>query len=145
MKFDEALNYGKKIEEIVLNHIKKKYPKSYLSQGKCSEFDIYVPERNISIEVKCDKKSNYTGNIVIECEMYNKPSGINATTSDYWIIYDGKFHWFKTQAIKKCILDTKPNLVKIIGNGDKQPKYVYLIKKDILYKYKCLINDLQKN
>ena len=145
MKFDEALSYGKQIENMVLNYIKKKYPKSYLSQGKCSEYDIHVPEKNIYIEVKCDQKSNYTGNIVIECEMFNKASGINATKSDYWVIYDGKFHWFKTQDIKNCILDLRPNLVKITGNGDTQPKYVYLIKKHILYNYQCLENDIQTN
>lgn len=142
MNFYEALTYGKEIENKVLEFIQKKYPKSYLSKGKCSEFDICVPEKNIFIEVKCDKKSNYTGNIVIECEMYNKPSGINITKSDYWIIYDGIFHWFKIDQIKKCINDIKPKLVEIIGNGDKKSKFVYLIKKDILFKYQCFENEI---
>jgi hypothetical protein len=142
MKFDEALNYGIEVEFRILNFIKKKYPKAFKKIGKCSEWDIYVPEKNIYIEVKSDVKSNFTGNILIECEMYNKPSGINITKSDYWIIYDGKFHWFLTQQIKKCINDFKPKLIKIIGNGDTVPKLVYLIKKDILFKYRCQENDI---
>ena len=141
MKFDEALNYGKIIENKLLDYIKVKYPRAYLSVGKCSEYDIYVPEKNIFIEVKCDQKSNYTGNIVIECFMYNKPSGINITNSDYWVFFDGKFHWIKTEDIRNCISDNKPNLIKITGNGDTVSKYVYLIKKNILFSYQCFEND----
>ena len=89
MQFKDSLLVGEQKEYLILDFIKKKYPSAYKVEGYCKECDIYVPECNMKIEVKFDKKSNHTGNIVVEIEMFNKPSALFTTKSDYWIFYDG--------------------------------------------------------
>ena len=77
--FEKSLYIGKSVEDVVCSKIKKKYPKAYVIQEYCKGYDIYVPETNIKIEVKQDKKSNYSGNFVVETEFNGKPSGISTT------------------------------------------------------------------
>ena len=88
--FKEDLLVGQEVEALVLEKIKKKYPKAYSIEGYCKEYDIWIPELNYGIEVKQDAKSNYTGNIVIEIEMFNKPSALITTKAKYWVFYDQK-------------------------------------------------------
>ena len=79
--FTEDLKVGKLYENIVLNKIKEKYPKAYIIDGYCKDWDIYIPELNFGVEVKSDKKSLHTGNIVIEIEMNGKPSALATSKS----------------------------------------------------------------
>ena len=105
--------------------------------GYCKDWDIFIPELNFGIEVKSDKKSLETNNIVIEIEMNGKPSALATSKSKWWVIYDGdKYNWFIIDNIKKCILDNKLKYVQFIGKGDSKSKKAYLIKKELLYKYK---------
>jgi len=61
-KFDLDLEYGKVREKLVADMLQDK-----------------------KIEVKSERDVwQRTGNIAIEYESYGKPSGINATESDYW-------------------------------------------------------------
>ena len=135
--FKRDLQRGKHHENIVLDIIK--YSKAYIKDGYCKEYDIYVPEMNFGVEVKSDEKSKYTNNIVIEIEFNSKPSALSTTKAKYWVIYDGyNYNWFLTERIKDCIKDNKLNYVQFIGKGDTKSKKAYLIKKDVLYKYKEL-------
>ena len=137
--FKRDLQRGKHHENIVLDIIKSKYSKAYIKDGYCKEYDIYVPEMNFGVEVKSDEKSKYTNNIVIEIEFNSKPSALSTTKAKYWVIYDGyNYNWFLTQRIKDCIKDNKLNYVQFIGKGDTKSKKAYLIKKEVLYKYKEL-------
>lgn len=137
--FKRDLQRGKHHENIVLDIIKSKYSKAYIKDGYCKEYDIYVPEMNFGVEVKSDEKSKYTNNIVIEIEFNSKPSALSTTKAKYWVIYDGyNYNWFLTERIKDCIKDNKLNYVQFIGKGDTKSKKAYLIKKEILYKYKEL-------
>jgi len=137
--FKRDLQRGKHHENIVLDIIKYKYSKAYIKDGYCKEYDIYVPEMNFGVEVKSDEKSKYTNNIVIEIEFNSKPSALSTTKAKYWVIYDGyNYNWFLTERIKDCIKDNKLNYVQFIGKGDTKSKKAYLIKKDVLYKYKEL-------
>ena len=137
--FKKDLKRGKVHEEFVLNVIKSKYEKAFIKDGYCKEYDIYVPEMNFGVEVKSDEKSKYTNNIVIEIEFNEKPSALSTTKAKYWVIYDGyNYNWFLTDKIKDCIKDNKLKYVEFIGNGDTKSKKAYLIKKNILYKYKEL-------
>lgn len=137
--FKRDLQRGKHHENIVLDIIKSKYSKAYIKDGYCKEYDIYVPEMNFGVEVKSDEKSKYTNNIVIEFEFNSKPSALSTTKAKYWVIYDGyNYNWFLTERIKDCIKDNKLNYVQFIGKGDTKSKKAYLIKKEVLYKYKEL-------
>ena len=92
---------------------------------------------NFGVEVKSDEKSKYTNNIVIEIEFNSKPSALSTTKAKYWVIYDGYvYNWFLTQRLKDCIKDNNLKYVEFIGKGDTKSKKAYLIKKEVLYKYK---------
>ncbi len=137
--FNRDLLRGKYHENYILNIIKSKYNKAYIIDGYFKDYDIYVPEVNFGIEVKSDEKSKYTNNIVIEIEFNYKPSALSTTKAKYWVIYDGyDYNWFLTNKIKECIIQNKLSPVEFIGKGDTKSKKAYLIKKEILYKYKEL-------
>ena len=63
--FYTDLKDGKQTENDVLTIIKKKYTKSYIIEGYFKDYDIYIPETNIGVEVKKDEKSKETGNYLI--------------------------------------------------------------------------------
>ncbi len=137
--FKKDLKIGKIYENKVLQLIKKKYPKSYIVEGYYKDWDIFIPELEIGVEVKSDKKSLYTGNIVIEIEFNNKPSALSTSKASWWVIYDGEFYnWFTIKNIKKCIKENNLNYYSFIGKGDIKEKKAYLIKKELLYKYKTI-------
>ena len=139
--FNKDLKRGKQIEHKVLNQIKTKYKNAYIERGYFKEWDIFIPELNFGVEVKLDKKSKYTGNIVIEINFNNKPSGLSTTKAKYWVIYDGyKYNWFLVNDINKCINDNNLKYYSFIGEGDSKMKDAYLIKKEILYRY-TTVND----
>ena len=71
--FKNSLAIGRTSEDEVCAKIRKKYPKAYVMQGYFKGYDIYVPETGKKVEVKQDKKSNFTGNIVVEIEFNGKP------------------------------------------------------------------------
>ena len=58
-------------------------------KGKFKEYDFVFTrnERRVCVEVKSDNLTQRTGNLCIEFECNNKPSGITATTADYWVYY----------------------------------------------------------
>jgi len=137
--FKRDLKRGKYHENVVLNYIKAKYKNAHIKDGYCKEYDIFIPEVNFGVEVKSDEKSKYTNNIVIEIEFNNKPSALMTTKAKFWVIYDGySYNWFLTDKIKDCIKDNNLRYAEFIGKGDTKSKKAYLIKKELLYKYKEL-------
>lgn len=132
--FQEDLTRGKQIEQQLLDKLKVKYPSATIID-KFKGYDIWIPEIHKSIEVKYDEKSNYTGNIVVEIEMYGKPSALLTTTADYWVFYDGKFWCITPKEIIQCIFLNKLQHTEFVGNGDTQSKKAFLIKKEFLAKY----------
>jgi hypothetical protein len=52
------------------------------------KYDILFKSLNLSFEVKNDNLMNKTGNIAIEYNYNDKPSGILTTLADYYIIND---------------------------------------------------------
>jgi hypothetical protein len=103
--FKRDLQAGKEIENAVLQVIRRKYPQAKIIDGYCKEWDIFIPELQIGVEVKSDQKSQHTGNIVIEVEFNGSPSALSTTKAKYWVIYDGiDYNWFTVDAIKNCII-----------------------------------------
>ena len=129
--FKDSLAIGNTVEDQVCAKIRKKYPKAYVKQGYCKGYDIYVPETNKKIEVKQDKKSNFTGNIVIEIEFNGRPSALSTTEAHYWVFDDGeKYMWITPDILRQIIEPMRP--VSFVGNGDNKSKLAYLVKKDII-------------
>ena len=52
MNFEESLISGHESEKIVLNTIKKKYPKAYIVEGYNKEYDIMIPEIDETVETR---------------------------------------------------------------------------------------------
>ena len=114
-KFDIDLEYGKVREKMVADMLQDK-----------------------KIEVKSERDVwQKTGNIAIEYECYGKPSGINATESDYWFhnlcIGDETFATivFDTESLKRIIanLDSK----RSVSGGDNTAARMYLLNLQKLF------------
>tara|TARA_Y100000768_G_scaffold386309_2_gene374415 strand:+ start:5580 stop:6023 length:444 start_codon:yes stop_codon:yes gene_type:complete len=139
--FDESLLAGRKVEHLVLDRIKNKYPSAVLIENKFAEYDIFVPENDTKIEVKLDKKSQFTGNLVVELFMFGKPSGILKTTADYWYWETGKNLLIaKPKKIIECLLMNNIRTNVFIGKGDTHPKTACLVKIELLKRYCESIN-----
>ena len=147
MKFNESLVSGKQSENIVLKMVKSKYPKAYIKEGYHKEYDIMIPEINKTIEVKKDFKSKYTGNVVIEMEMNNRPSGLQTTTADWWVFHldEQEIVWITLKRLKDMIEFGGYKLVEFIGEGDEISKQAYLIPKKDLYIQSNKIKELNKD
>ena len=131
--FKDSLSIGRSSEDAVCAKIRKKYPKAYVMKGYCKGYDIYVPETNKKIEVKQDKKSNFTGNIVVEIEFNGKPSALSTTTADYWVFDDGEIYiWITPEILRQVVLPLYA--VTFTGNGDNKSKRAYLVDKELIIK-----------
>jgi len=135
MSFNKDLQRGLEIEDRVVSILRKKYPSASLINAY-KGYDIWIPEIDKSVEVKYDPMSCETRNIVVEIEMYGKPSGLMASTADYWVFYDGEmFVIMPIKNIFKCIFDCKLQYVEFVGNGDTRSKKAFLVDKNTLFKY----------
>ena len=128
--FSKALFIGKKVEQLFYNRLLKKEKLPYLIEGSFKPFDIYTAGDHTRWEVKCDMKSNYTGNYLIEVQHYGKPSALMTTKAEYWVYYDSKM-WVVAEPIKikELILKEGYKQIKSVGNGDEHHKLCYLIPK----------------
>ena len=109
-----------------------------LQYGKIRESQIADMLQNSKIEVKSERGMwQKTGNIAIEYESYGKPSGIDATESDYWFhnLCIGKDTYatlvFKTEVLRKIIdsLDYK----RSVNGGDHNASRMYLLNIQKLF------------
>lgn len=134
--FKERLARGEKIEYAILGIIKKKYPKAYKVTGYYPDYDLYIPEKKMGVEVKYDSKSLDTGNYIIDIERNDKPSGLAVTKANLWVIWDNKdLLYISPAGIKECIKDNNIKPKKIYNSSSEDIKKVYLIPRDKLKKY----------
>ena len=66
MSFQSDLKFGEEGELLVLKKLRYKYPKAYKVKGYFKDWDIFIPEKEIGVEVKMDRMSKATGNVAIE-------------------------------------------------------------------------------
>ena len=147
MKFNDSLLSGKQSENIILKMVQNKFPKAYIKEANHKEYDIIIPEIDKTIEVKKDFKSQYTGNVVIEMEMNNRPSGLQTTTADWWVFHldETEIVWFTLERLKEMVEFEDYKLVEFIGEGDDISKLAYLAPKKDLYMYSNKIKELVKD
>ena len=109
-----------------------------LQYGKVREKDVADMLQDKKIEVKSERDMwQKTGNIAIEYQSYGKPSGIDATTSDYWFhnLCIGKETFatlvFNTDNLRRIIknLDKK----KSVSGGDNNASRMYLLNLQKLF------------
>ena len=137
MSFHSDLAFGEENELFVLKKVKIKYPKAYKVEGYCKEWDIFVPEKEVGIEVESDRASHKTGNVVIEDSYGGKPSGIETTKAAWWVyITKCNLYWINPEHIKDCIKDNSIESIEFPPTqGDYKVKSLYLIKEKIFKNY----------
>ena len=141
--FKESLKKGKKSEEAILSIIKPKYPTAYIIDGYYKYYDIFIPEKNLGIEVKKDVKSQETGNLVIEVEFNGYPSALSTTRADYWVFDDGESYIWIEPSKLRSIVHNFGQIRTFIGKGDTKSKKAHLIPKYIIKDHACLITKFQ--
>jgi len=127
-EFDTSLSIGKLREAEIIAFFQSQGHKPIPIPGKFSGFDFFLANTKQGYEVKQDWKAHYSGNLVVEVEMYGKRSGLMATTADWWI-FDTKteFIFITPKQLKDLIVEQNPPLRQFTGKGDTQPKKAYLI------------------
>jgi hypothetical protein len=134
--FSDSLQAGQELEDLVLDLLRKDYPSSVRIPGKFKPYDIFVPEKNVKIEVKQDKKSLHTGNLVIETSMYGRSSGIMTTEADYVYFDTGEELMIITpKKIFECILNFNIPQRSFVGDGDTEEKTAHLVPVDMIKPY----------
>ena len=114
-KFDIDLEYGQVREQLVADMLQDK-----------------------KIEVKSERDMwQRTGNIAIEYQSYGKPSGIDATESDYWFhnlcVGEDTFCTlvFNTESLKKIIKNL--DYIRSVSGGDNNASRMYLLNLQKLF------------
>ena len=109
-----------------------------LEYGTIREEKIADMLTNKKIEVKSERGMwMKTGNIAVEYESWNKPSGIRATESDYWFhnlcVGDNEFCTlvFKTDVLKTIV--DKLDYFKTVSGGDNNASRMYLVSLQKLF------------
>mgnify|MGYP001596660311 FL=1 len=136
--FHRDLKGGKVIEAKHLAIIQKTYPDAHIIDGYCKEWDIYIPSAKFGIEVKSDKMSQKTGNIVVEVKFNGKASALSTTKSRYWIFDTGvKSIMVKVTQLRKLIERSHDRKRTFTALGDTHPKDAYLIKQQYIEELDC--------
>ena len=129
-----------KSEEIGLTPTKKDRKKFDidLAYGKVFEEKIIEMLQDKKIEVKTERGMwSKTGNIAIEFESYGKPSGINATESDYWfhnLAIDKEVYCtlvFSTPMLKQIVQKLDDH--KVVKGGDNWASKMFLVNLSKLF------------
>ena len=109
-----------------------------LQFGSIREDKIADMLTNKKIEVKSERGMwMKTGNICIEYESWNKPSGIKATESDYWFhnlcIGDNEYCTlvFKTDVLRTIVNNL--DYFKTVSGGDNKASKMYLVNLQKLF------------
>lgn len=139
MGFAGDLAIGKQVEDAVIAALQKKNPlwqHGYKTAGVDKKADFRL---NVGIEIKYDKLAARTGNVAIEVSCAGKPSGITATTADFWVtVLDGKesvagIWWAEVAELRHLLLGRLA-----ISGGDRNAVQMVLIPVDAFLQ-KCTL------
>lgn len=109
-----------------------------LAYGQVREQEVATMLQDKKIEVKSERGVWWkSGNIAIEYESYGKPSGIEATESDYWFhnlcLGDTTFATlvFRTDVLKNII--GQLDHIRSVNGGDGYKSKMYLLNLEKLF------------
>ena len=83
--FSDDLALGKKYEKIAIGLLGAGDFEQCPEDKAFSDWDF--KHNGVCYEVKSDRRSHYTGNLVVEYEQTGKPSGISITKADVWMYF----------------------------------------------------------
>jgi hypothetical protein len=130
---------GTQAENAVLDQLHRwGYPQAYRIEGD-SNWDIYVPERDLKIEVKYQRKEAQTGKLAIETHFKGQLSGINSSQADQWaLVTSNRCIFISTAALREFIgpqLQTDDGPLGVWGSvGDNGNSRIVTIKTSELLK-----------
>jgi hypothetical protein len=119
---------GDAAENKVLEHLHKSgYLDAYRVEGKESRWDIVIPSKNQTIEVKNDLMAQTTGNLAIEIQnSKGLPSGIYISEATFWVIFVGEYGYIsRTQKLKNWV---EQNHFRVVVGGDRKQTTMMLVK-----------------
>lgn len=111
----------------------------YMVQGCFKPYDVIV--EGVKYEVKCDRMTRKTGNVVIEFECNNVGSGITTTEADYWVYFvlespEEYLYYYEipVSVIRRMIIDGKFH--RCVSGGDGHRSHMYLFNESLFSDYK---------
>lgn len=117
------------------NNIRKKFDLD-LQYGKMREKKLHDMFFKKKFEIKSERDWwQKTGNIAIEVQCYDKPSGISVTKADYWmhVLTDGDDEYctlvFKVSTVKKLVKKYKNK--NVFGGDHRKSKFVLVPLKEL--------------
>jgi hypothetical protein len=140
LDFNKDFELGIDGEEFIKNFLISKGFK-FISENNDNKYDLLMSynKSEIKYEIKTDvfiTKEKDSGNLVVEFECRNKPSGISVTEADYYVYYipNLKEVWnIKMSDLKNLI---EENDFKVAVGGDKGSNTkMYLIRRSSYRKY----------
>jgi hypothetical protein len=138
MTFVNDLKFGKVYE----NDAKDRLVNAKIIEGKFKPYDM-IDEDGLKYEVKSDRWTFKTGNLCIEFECNNKPSGITSSEADFYFYYVVNtastkpyecVYKIPTVNIREMI--NKASYHKIQKGGDLWRSKFYLFKVELFEGYK---------
>jgi hypothetical protein len=139
MPFKADLELGESYQRKLLELIA--YDRCGMSKGCFKPYDVWIEynDERTTFEVKADRMTERTGNIVIEYECNGKPSGITATKADFWAYFihnTGVYYMIHTDDIKRLIEEKK--YTKTIRGGDGWRACMYVFPVSVFEEWKEL-------
>ncbi len=136
MPFHEDLKLGQKYEKKALEHLE--YDTYKIMEGNFKPYDIRIWKNHelTKYEIKCDRLSIKTGNLAIEYECNNKPSGITSTEADNYLYFiikpNDEYDLYNVPVgyLKNMCKDCRS-----VKGGDGYRSKMYLLKKEKLLNY----------
>jgi hypothetical protein len=136
MTFTSDLKIGNQYEQKYVDMID--YDSYEISKGCFKPYDIKVVngDTTITYEIKADRMTAKSGNVVIEYACNGKPSGITSSEADYWIYFIvGTDEYIKipTSDLRQLIADKK--YTRSLKGGDGWRSQMYLFPKTEFQNY----------
>lgn len=144
-KFAACLRQGQMYERKAVKlftHDSVRFPKGCFKEY---DFELTRGDTKIKVEVKSDRLTQKTGNLCIEWECNKKPSGLTATTADYWVYY--AINDNKEDDVYMFPIDDLRELApkyRSVAGGDEWRSRMYLVPKTKVIKYLVLNDDIER-
>ena len=136
MEWPQTLEFGHKYEMKFISKMLLTSPSAsiFRPEGAHKEYDVIIDD--IQYEIKADTIGERTGNIAIEYEGNGVPSGIETTTSQFYVYYligaEEVCYLIPTQFIRDLITSTKPRSLNV---GYKKLARVWLLKANLFSEF----------
>jgi len=116
-----------------------RYDLKYGQQEEVFIHELLSEQGEIKLEVKSDRKAQYTGNVYIEYQSRGKPSGLSTTEAGYYVFKfkNGLVLMLPVEKLKK-FCNTLTEKKRSVKGGDNNSSLGCLVKVEDLVKFSLL-------